>query len=231
MDAAGERRRSRPPRRRVRAAPTTATGSPSGATRTRRSRSGCAASELVGWRYEGPFDGLGPGGEVEHRVIPWDDVTLDQGTGIVHIAPGCGAEDFELSKVHDLPVLMPVDEAGRFYDAYGWLHGMSTVEAADQIVGDLKERDLLVEAGLYEHAYPHCWRCDTPLIFRIADDWLISVDEVRPRLLEANASVEWTPAYYRSAWTTGSATWATGTSRGAATTGCRFPSTPAAAGA
>ena len=152
--------------------------------------------QLVGWRYEGPFDGLGPGGEVEHRVIPWDDVTLDQGTGIVHIAPGCGTEDFELSKVHDLPVLMPVDEAGRFYDAYGWLHRKSTVEAADQIVGDLKERDLLVEAGLYEHAYPHCWRCDTPLIFRIADDWLISVDQVRPRLLEANASVEWTPAYY-----------------------------------
>jgi isoleucyl-tRNA synthetase len=152
--------------------------------------------ELVGWRYEGPFDSLGPGAAVDHRVIPWDDVTLDQGTGVVHIAPGCGAEDFELSKVHDLPVLMPVDEAGRFYDSYGWLHRESTAEAADQIVGDLKERGLLVEAGLYEHAYPHCWRCDTPLIFRIADDWLISVDEIRPQLLEANATVEWTPAYY-----------------------------------
>jgi isoleucyl-tRNA synthetase len=152
--------------------------------------------ELVGWRYQGPFDTLGPGSAVEHRVIPWDDVTLDQGTGIVHIAPGCGAEDFELSKVNDLPVLMPVDEAGRFYDDYGWLHGKSTLEAADQIVGDLGERGLLVEAGLYQHAYPHCWRCDTPLIFRIADDWLIAVDEIRPQLLEANATVEWTPAYY-----------------------------------
>ncbi|HZR92237.1 MAG TPA: isoleucine--tRNA ligase [Gaiellaceae bacterium] len=151
--------------------------------------------ELVGLRYQGPFDTLAPGAAVEHRVIPWDEVTLDQGTGIVHIAPGCGAEDFELASVHDLPVLMPVDEAGRFYDDYGWLHGLSTTEAADQIVGDLKERGLLVEAGLYEHAYPHCWRCDTPLIFRIADDWLISVDEIRPRLLEANATVAWTPAY------------------------------------
>jgi isoleucyl-tRNA synthetase len=151
--------------------------------------------ELVGLHYSGPFDDLGPGSEVEHRVIPWDDVTLDQGTGIVHIAPGCGAEDFELSKVHGLPVLMPVDEAGRFYDQYGWLHGKATIEAADQIVGDLKERGLLVETGLYEHMYPHCWRCDTPLIFRIADDWLISVDEVRPKLLEANSTVEWTPAY------------------------------------
>ena len=152
--------------------------------------------ELVGLHYQGPFDTLEPGKAVEHRVIPWEDVTLDQGTGIVHIAPGCGGEDFELSKVENLPVLTPVDEAGRFYDAYGWLHGLSTVEAADQIVGDLKERGLLVEAGLYEHAYPHCWRCDTPLIFRIADDWLIAVDEVRPQLLAANATVEWTPAYF-----------------------------------
>jgi isoleucyl-tRNA synthetase len=152
--------------------------------------------ELVGLHYQGPFDTLGPGDAVEHRVIPWDDVTLDQGTGIVHIAPGCGAEDFELSHVHDLPVLMPVDEAGRFYDTYGWLHGLSTLEAADQIVGDLKERGLLVEAGLYEHAYPHCWRCDTPLIFRIADDWLISVAAIRPQLLEANATVAWTPVYF-----------------------------------
>jgi isoleucyl-tRNA synthetase len=151
--------------------------------------------ELVGLRYEGPFDTLSPGASVEHRVIPWEDVTLDQGTGIVHIATGCGAEDFELSKVHDLPVLMPVDEGGRFYDEYGWLHRLSTAEAADQIVGDLKERGLLVEAGLYEHSYPHCWRCDTPLIFRIADDWFISVEEVRPKLLEANATVEWTPEY------------------------------------
>ena len=71
-------------------------------------------------------------------MIPWDEVSLDEGTGIVHIAPGCGAEDFELSRVHDLPVLTPVDEAGRFYDDYGWLHGLSTVEAADQIIGDLE---------------------------------------------------------------------------------------------
>jgi isoleucyl-tRNA synthetase len=152
--------------------------------------------ELVGWGYRGPFDTLGPGSGVEHRVIPWDDVTLDQGTGIVHIAPGSGAEDFELSRVHDLPVLTPVDEAGRFYDDYGWLHGLSTTDAADQIVGDLKERGLLVEAGTYLHSYPHCWRCDTPLIFRIADDWFIAVDELRPQLLEANATVEWTPAYF-----------------------------------
>ena len=151
--------------------------------------------ELVGWRYSAPFDELGPGAEVAHRVIPWDEVSLEEGTGVVHIAPGAGQEDFELGRIHELPVLMPVDEAGRFYDDYGWLHGLSTVEAADQIVGWLAERGALVAAETYEHRYPHCWRCDTPLIWRVTDDWLIAVDELRPQLLEANQDVEWTPAY------------------------------------
>jgi isoleucyl-tRNA synthetase len=152
-------------------------------------------AELVGLRYDGPFDTLPPGAGVEHRVIAWEDVSVDEGTGIVHIAPGCGAEDFELSREHDLPILTPVDESGRFYDDYGWLHGTSTGDAADQIVGDLAERGLLVHAGLYEHRYPHCWRCDTPLIFRLSDDWFLAVDELRQPLLDANATVEWTPAY------------------------------------
>jgi isoleucyl-tRNA synthetase len=151
--------------------------------------------ELVGWRYEGPFDAFAPGGEVEHRVIPWDEVDLETGTGIVHIAPGCGGEDFELSRVHDLAVLTPVDESGRFYPEYGWLHGVSTVEAADQIIGDLEERGLVVEATTYTHSYPFCWRCHTPLIFRLSDDWFISVADLRQPLLDANATVEWTPAY------------------------------------
>ncbi len=152
-------------------------------------------SELVGWRYEGPFDDLAPGGGVDHRVIAWEEVSLEDGSGIVHIAPGCGSDDFELSRAHDLPVLMPVDEAGRFYDEYGWLHGMSTVEAGEQIIGALEERGRLVEAGLYEHRYPECWRCHTPLIFRIADDWFISVRDLRQPMRDANAAVQWTPEY------------------------------------
>jgi isoleucyl-tRNA synthetase len=152
--------------------------------------------ELVGLEYTGPFDGLPAAAGVRHRVIPWDDVSLDEGSGIVHIAPGCGSEDFELSRVHDLPVLAPVDEAGRFYDAYGWLHGLSTVEAKDQIIGDLHERGLLVQAGEIHHRYPFCWRCETPLIFRLTDDWFIAADPLRQRLLDANATVEWVPDYF-----------------------------------
>jgi isoleucyl-tRNA synthetase len=153
-------------------------------------------SELVGLEYEGPYDHLPATQEVTHSVIPWDEVSLEEGTGVVHIAPGAGTEDFELSKVHDLTVLVPVDESGRFFPDYGWLHGISTVEAADQIVGDLRERGLLEHADTYVHRYPHCWRCETPLIFRVVDDWFIAVDEIRPQLIAANATIEWTPEFY-----------------------------------
>jgi isoleucyl-tRNA synthetase len=152
-------------------------------------------SELVGWRYRGPFDALGPGGEVAHRVIGWDEVALDEGTGIVHIAPGCGTEDFELGKVEDLAVLMPVDESGRFFETFGWLSGKQAHEAADEIIDDLRTRELLVDAGTIVHRYPECWRCHTPLITRISDDWLISVTDIRQPMRDANETVEWTPEY------------------------------------
>src|SRR5215218_8801397 len=152
--------------------------------------------ELVGLEYEGPFDLLPAQEGVVHRVIPWDDVVMDEGTGIVHIAPGAGAEDFALSREHDLPVLAPIDESGRFYPEYGWLAGKSTDEVADPIVRDLEERGLLVEAGEITHRYPICWRCGTPLVFRVVDDWFIACDEIRKPLLDANRDVEWTPAFY-----------------------------------
>ena len=154
-----------------------------------------AGSELVGLRYQGPFDHLEPGSGVEHRIIPWTDVSIDEGTGAVHIAPGCGGEDFQLSRTLDLAVLTPVDESGRFYPEYGWLAGRSAHDAADDITEDLRSRDLLVEAKTISHRYPECWRCHTPLIFRISDDWFISVNEIREPMREANRTVEWTPEY------------------------------------
>jgi len=152
--------------------------------------------ELVGLEYEGPFDSLPAQDGVVHRVIPWDDVTLSEGTGIVHIAPGCGAEDFELSRVHDLPVLMPINEAGIFYEPYGEFEGRSTEDVEKLVVVELERRSRLVEAGSIIHRYPVCWRCATPLVFRIADDWLISADEIRQPMLDANATVKWTPDFY-----------------------------------
>jgi isoleucyl-tRNA synthetase len=155
-------------------------------------------SALVGWRYEGPFDHLPPGGAVEHRVVGWDEVSMDEGTGIVHIAPGCGSEDFDLGRENGLPVLTPVDESGRFYPEYGVLAGHSSAEVTGRIVTSLAERSLLVKDAKITHRYPECWRCHTPLIFRISDDWFISVNEIREPMREANRTVEWTPAYMGS---------------------------------
>jgi isoleucyl-tRNA synthetase len=153
-------------------------------------------AELVGLEYKGPFDSLSAQKGVVHRVIPWDAVDLTEGTGIVHIAPGAGAEDFELSGVHNLPVLTPIDEAGKFYKEYGEFEGRSTEEVEGPIVVELERRGLLVEATSTVHRYPICWRCSTPLVFRIADDWMISADEVRQPMLDANATVQWTPDFY-----------------------------------
>jgi len=153
--------------------------------------------ELVGLEYAGPFDALPAQQGVTHRVIPWDEVSLDEGTGIVHIAPGAGAEDFELARVHDLPVLAPIDEAGRMLPPYGDFAGFTTDELALRVPESLAERGLLVSEGTVFHRYPICWRCKTPLVFRVVDDWFISAEEIRRPMLDANATVEWTPPQYK----------------------------------
>jgi isoleucyl-tRNA synthetase len=153
--------------------------------------------DLVGLEYDGPFDELPAQEPKAHRVIPWDEVELDEGTGIVHIAPGAGAEDFELSRVHGLAVLTPIDESGRFLPGYGPFQGLATDEAARPIVEALHERGALVEADTIVHRYPICWRCKTPLVFRVVDDWFISCAELRQPLLDANDEVAWTPPQYK----------------------------------
>ena len=153
--------------------------------------------ELVGLEYSGPFDDLAAQEDVVHRVIPWDEVALDEGTGIVHIAPGAGAEDFELSRTLGLPVIAPINEDGRFYPGFGALEGLSTGESEEPVVAALRDRGLLVEGGRITHRYPICWRCRTPLVFRVVDDWFIGVDAVRPELLARNDEVEWTPPQYK----------------------------------
>jgi isoleucyl-tRNA synthetase len=152
-------------------------------------------SELVGLEYEGPFDHLPAQEGVVHRVIPWDDVSLSEGTGVVHIATGAGSEDFELGRIHGLPVLAPLDEAGRMLPGFGF-DGLSTDEVEQPVIEDLERRGLLLEAGRIVHRYPTCWRCGTPLVFRVVDDWFISAEEIRQPMLDANATVEWTPAFY-----------------------------------
>ncbi|MCA9937573.1 MAG: isoleucine--tRNA ligase [Anaerolineales bacterium] len=144
-------------------------------------------AEMVGWEYEGPFDEL-PAyttatSTYTHRVIPWKEVGEEEGTGIVHIAPGCGAEDFALSKEHDLPVVAPLDENGVYVDGFGWLMGRSAHDVADDIFADLRQKGVYYRKQRYAHRYPHCWRCHQELIFRLVDEWFISMGELydKPR--------------------------------------------------
>jgi isoleucyl-tRNA synthetase len=146
-------------------------------------------SELAGWRYTGPYDEL-PAvrdafakGSYEHRVVEWDEVGEDEGTGIVHIAPGAGAEDYQLGKSLGLPVIGPIDEDGRYYDGFGWLSRKDAPNVANEVVDDLEQRGFFYHLEPYTHRYPHCWRCQTPLLFRLVDEWFISMGPVydKPR--------------------------------------------------
>src|SRR5581483_1662234 len=141
--------------------------------------------DMLGWRYTGPFDELPAWQEThaEHRVVAWDDVTASEGTGVVHIAPGCGREDFSLSEPNHLAVLAPVDENGVYVNGYGWLTGMAVGEVARPIFDDLRKKGYFYQTESYEHVYPHCWRCKTELIFRLVDEWFISMRELRGRMM------------------------------------------------
>ena len=150
---------------------------------------------LLGIRYRGPFDELAAAAPAKavHRVIAWDAVSEDEGTGIVHIAPGCGAEDFALSKTESLPVLVPIDDSARFVSGYGWLEGKDGRDVAQEIADDLDKRGFLFRAMPYTHRYPVCWRCKEEIVFRVDDEWFISMDELRPQLMAAAREVNWVP--------------------------------------
>ena len=136
---------------------------------------------LEGWTYDGPFDELPiqqeSGAAAIHRVILWAEVGEEEGTGIVHIAPGCGAEDFVLGKQYGLPALAPLDEEGGFVAGLGWLTGSNVYGSAEPIFADLERKGVLYRLEDYTHRYPVCWRCQSELVFRLVDEWFISMGQ------------------------------------------------------
>lgn len=150
-------------------------------------------SEMIGWRYDGPFDELPIAREIQHRVIPWSEVGDEEGTGIVHIAPGCGEEDNLLGKEHELPVVAPLDEYGIYLNGFGWLTGMDVHDVEKPILEDLKKKGIFFRSESYEHRYPHCWRCKEKLVFRVEYEWFISSDEIRPLMKAEAEQVRWVP--------------------------------------
>jgi isoleucyl-tRNA synthetase len=152
-------------------------------------------SEMVGWTYQGPFDEIPPLTGVTHTIIPWEEVGEAEGTGIVHIAPGCGKEDFALGKQHNLAVIAPLDEFGVFEEGFGWLSGLTWAEAAQPIFDSLKSKGLLYRLEDYRHRYPVCWRCGTELVFRLVDEWFISMEQLRYEIMEVTKRIRWIPEF------------------------------------
>lgn len=152
-------------------------------------------AELVGKTYQGLYDELPANAGLEHRVIAWGDVAAEEGSGIVHIAPGCGREDYQLSKEHALRVIAPIDELGHYYDGFGFLSGMYAHDVAAPIINDLRARDRVLYEHDYTHRYATCWRCKTDVVFRVVDEWYIAMGPLRDNLQDMARSIRWIPEF------------------------------------
>ncbi len=150
--------------------------------------------EMIGWTYDGPFDELEAQEQTKehHRIIAWEDVSDTEGTGIVHIAPGCGKEDFDLSGVEKLPVLAPIDDSGIYFDGYGFLSGRYAGDVADEVLESLRAKRVYYMKEKYTHSYPHCWRCGTALLFRHVHEWFINMSW-RDEIKENVKKIRWIP--------------------------------------
>ncbi|TET07173.1 MAG: isoleucine--tRNA ligase [Candidatus Thorarchaeota archaeon] len=157
--------------------------------------------KMLGWKYEHPFRDEVPfhqehDEEYMHAVVTGTHVTVEDGTGLVHTAPGFGPDDFNVGREFKVPVFAPVTLSGRFTDEVPMFEGKLVFDTNLEVPRLLEDKGLLVHEETLEHEYPHCWRCDTPLIY-LADktQWFLKMTGVRERLVEENAKVEWTPEW------------------------------------
>ena len=170
-------------------------------------------SDLVGLTYHGPFDELAAQQGISHRVIEWGEVSDEEGTGVVHIAPGAGAEDFALSKLHDLAVIAPLEEDGTYTvgggpstglrtgpstelrTGFGFLEGRFAGDVAKDVFASLRDKGVLYRVEDYSHRYPTCWRCSSELVFRLVDEWFIAMDAVRQQIMDISREATWIPEF------------------------------------
>lgn len=158
----------------------------------------CDGAALVGLEYEPLFPYFL---DLKHkgafRVLAGDFVSTEDGTGIVHIAPGFGEDDNALGQQAGLPAVCPVDDEGRFTEEVTDYVGRSVKEADPDIIRQLKQEGKLVHQGTIQHSYPHCWRCDHPLIYRAVSTWFVRVEQMREQLLSSNSQIHWVPDHMR----------------------------------
>ena len=148
-------------------------------------------SDLIDKRYAPPYPFV-PGSEGAHRVRPGGFVTTGDGTGIVHLAP-YGEDDVVMLRADNLPITQMIDRSGRVVPEGGDFAGLGVKEADPKIIEDLDRRGLLFKAEDHLHAYPHCWRCHTPLLYYPRKDWYIRTSRVRDKLMSSNEAVNWQP--------------------------------------
>jgi len=162
--------------------------------------------ELVGLTYDGPFDNLKRVKQARkenpktfHTVVAAPDlVTAEEGTGIVHIAPGAGAEDFQLAKEQQLPVISVIDGEAVYLDGLGDFEGKNAKKQPALIFDYLrkhKKKTYLYKTEPYTHRYPTCWRCKEELVWRVVSEWYISMERLRPRLMEIAKTIQWIPSF------------------------------------
>jgi len=163
--------------------------------------------ELEGLRYEPPLLEEVPKQrefQSHRRVICGEHVTLEEGTGCVHTAPGHGEEDFVVGTKYGLPIFSPVGPDGKFTAEAGKYAGLFVKDADRVILDDLERRGVLLKRGVITHPYPHCWRCQTPLIFRATKQWFLKISDIKPRILEKNAAgVRWVPDWVATRYANG----------------------------
>jgi isoleucyl-tRNA synthetase len=151
--------------------------------------------DLNGWQYDMPYRDIEAQKNAPHKVVLWELASGSEGTGIVHIAPGCGAEDFDLGKTEGLPVISPLDEAGVFMEGFGEFSLRKYSDVGKSVLEDLDQTRHVYKIVPYKHRYPHCWRCGEELVFRSVDEWYVKCDEIRSQLIKENKKVKWFPEY------------------------------------
>src|SRR4051794_22068294 len=169
-------------------------------------------AELAGMAYEPPFPYISDYGPRGHTVLEGDFVTTEDGTGVVHTAIAFGEEDFKLGEKYGLTVQNPVKPDGTFDERIEPFAGRFVKEADPDIVKALDASGRLFRAEQYEHAYPHCWRCDTPLLYYAKQSWYVRTTDYRDELLANNASIDWHPEHIKDGrmgdWLRGNVDWA-----------------------
>src|SRR3989338_1363849 len=152
--------------------------------------------DLEGKGYIMPYASFEEQKKSPHKVVLWDMASGEEGTGIVHIAPGCGAEDFSLGKEKKLPCISPLDEAGIYKEGFEEFSLKKYSDVNKKVLEDLEQRRFIYKTMPYRHRYPHCWRCGEELVFRLVDEWYIKcTEEMRKKLIKSNKKVRWFPEY------------------------------------